>query len=133
MALHPAGEWVGEQLRLGKRPMHCFCRPLLLPAWNHEHRRLVRFWSAAEGPREDVLAALRERRLDRLPVTEPSEAELREQLEHDLTVSRRHLRDILDRYWDLDWRRQHQQFDESPDDHLWRAARTVSAILDALD
>lgn len=132
LALHPAGEWVGEQLRLGKRPMHWFYRPLLLPAWNHEHQRLVRFWSAAEGPHEDVLAALRERRLDRLPVTEPSEAEVREQLERDLEVSRRHLREILDRYWDFDWRRQHKRFDETPDDHLWRAARAVLTMLDVL-
>jgi hypothetical protein len=46
LALHPAGEWVGERLRLGKRPMQLCYRPAAWPVWNHEHRRLVRFWSA---------------------------------------------------------------------------------------
>ena len=31
LVLHPAGEWVGEQLRLGKRPMQWYYRPLGWP------------------------------------------------------------------------------------------------------
>ena len=47
LTLHPAGEWIGDQLRLGKRPLRWCYRPLTWPVWNHEHRRLVRFWSAS--------------------------------------------------------------------------------------
>ncbi len=48
-------------------------------------------------------------------------------------MSRRHLRAVLYGYWDHDWRRQHKSHDESPEDHLWRAATAVSDISDALD
>jgi hypothetical protein len=47
LILHPAGEWVGDQLRLRKRPLRWCYRPMTWPVWNHEHRRLVRFWSAS--------------------------------------------------------------------------------------
>src|SRR5687768_7075470 len=49
LALNPTGEWVGGRLRLGKRPFLWCYRPLAWPVWNHEHRRLVRFWSARDG------------------------------------------------------------------------------------
>lgn len=48
-------------------------------------------------------------------------------------MSRRHLRAVLDRYWDRDWRRDHQGHDDEPEDHLWRAATAVEDILDALE
>ena len=48
-------------------------------------------------------------------------------------MSRRYLRQVLAKYWDLDWRREHTGYDESPEDHLWRAATAVSEITDALD
>jgi hypothetical protein len=133
LALHPAGEWVGGQLRLGKRPFRWCYRPLAWPVWNHDHRRLVRFWSAREGLDTDVIEALRSRRLDQLTVIEPATEQLAAQLREELIVSRRHLRDMLDRYWDHGWRRQHKGYDESPEDHLWRAATAVSEITDALD
>lgn len=133
LALHPAGEWVGSQLRLGKRPMRWSYRPSAWPVWNHEHRRLVRFWSATGGTDEDVVEALQSLRLDGLLVTEPSAEQLERQLDAELTVSRRHLRTVLDRYWDHDWRREHGRYDESPEDHLWRAASAVSEMQDALD
>ena len=53
--------------------------------------------------------------------------------EVELEASRRHLRDVLDRYVDRDWRRAHNGYDESPEDHLWRAAQAVTDLLDALD
>ena len=109
LALHPAGEWVGDQLRLAKRPMRWCYRPLAWPVWNYEHRRL-----------------------DHLSVVEPSIDDLADQLREELAVSRRHLRAVLDGYWDRDWRREHTG-DESPEDHLWRAATAVAEICDALD
>jgi hypothetical protein len=133
LARHPAGEWVGDQLRLGKRPMRWCYRPLAWPVWNHEQRRLVRFWSARGGLDTTVIDALRSRRLHHLEVVEPDVDELAEQLRAELTVSRRHLRTVLDHYWDRDWRRQHTGYDESPEDHLWRAATATTEISDALD
>src|SRR5206468_2752631 len=121
LALHPAGEWIGEQLRLGKRPIRWCYRPVAWPVWNHEHRRLVRFWTARDGLDTGVIEALKARQLDRLAVVEPSEAELADQLREELAVSRRHLRATVDSYWDRDWRRDHSRYGESPEDHLWRA------------
>ena len=125
LALHPTGEWVGEQLRLGKRPIQWCYRPLTRPVWNHEHRRLVRFWTAASGLDADVIEALRSRRLDRVVVVEPSAQELVVQLREELAPSRRRLRSVLDGYWEHDWRREHKGYDESPENHLWRAATAV--------
>ncbi len=133
LALHPAGEWVGDQLRLGKRPLRWCYRPLTWPVWNPEHRQLVRFWSASGDLDLAVVEALGSRQLDRVTVVEPSVYELATQLREELAVSRRHLRAMLDTYWDRDWRRLHSGHDESPDDHLWRAATAVTDIWAALD
>jgi len=50
-----------------------------------------------------VIAALRERRLDRVVVVEPTDAELGAWLPTELAASRRDLCETLDRYWDHDW------------------------------
>jgi hypothetical protein len=133
LALNRSGEWIGDQLRLGKRPMHWCYRPLTWPVWNHEHRQLVRFWSAVDGLDTTVIEALQSRELSRLAVVEPSVDELNVQLGHELAVSRRHLRKMLDKYQDRDWSRRRDRYDESPEDHLWRAATAVADMLDALD
>lgn len=80
-----------------------------------------------------MIEALRSRRLDHLTVVEPSVDELAEQLREELAVSRRHLRAVLDSYWDNNWRRHHKGPDHSSEDHLWRAASAVTDISDALD
>jgi len=133
MALNPSGEWVGRRLRLGKRPMLWCYRPLAWPVWSHWNRRVVRFWTASEGLDDSVISALRDRRLDRLPIVEPTDAALREQLQEELQVSRRHLRAVLDKFWDRDWRHEHKGYDESPEDHLWRAGQAVTEITDAIE
>jgi hypothetical protein len=128
LARNPEAEWVGQQLRLGKRPIRWSYRPLAWPVWNHQHRRLVRFWSAETGTDQAVIEALRLRRLDRLPVVQPSATELTDQLRHELSLSWRHLQAVLDGYWDRDWRHEHNRSGESPEDHLWRAATAVTEI-----
>ena len=40
---------------------------------------------------------------------------------------------LIERYWDGGWRREHRGYDETPEDHLWRAAAAVSEMQDALD
>lgn len=133
LARNPAGEWVGESLRLGKRPLLWSYRPLAGPPWNHDHRRLVRFWSAKDGLDNQVIEALRSRRLDKLPIVEPAASELADQLRVELQASRRHLRHLLEHYWDHNSRREHRGSDASPEDDLWRAASAISDMLDALE
>lgn len=66
-------------------------------------------------------------------LVQPSVEELAEQLPTELAVARRHLGAVLEAYWDHDWRRRHSGNDESPEDHLWRAATAVTDIWAALD
>ncbi|MGH9042642.1 MAG: DUF7711 family protein, partial [Acidimicrobiia bacterium] len=84
------------------------------------------------GKHTDVLQLLHERKLDRLPFVEAPAEALLEQLTEELAASRHHLRRVLDQYWEPDWRRDHKGYDESPEDHLWRAAQAVSEIEQAL-
>lgn len=132
LARHPAAEWIGSQLRLGKRPFGWAYRPSAWPVWNHQNRRLARFWSADLGKHTDVLHLLQGRVVDRLPVVEPPVEALLEQLTEELDASRRHLCQVLAHYWEPDWRRDHKGYDESPEDHLWRAAKAVSEIEQAV-
>lgn len=133
LAINRTGEWVGDQLRLRKRPLRWCYRPLAWPAWNHEHRRLVRYWSAGVGLDNTVIDALRARRFECLDIVEPAADVLASQLRAELTLTRLHLREMITRYWDCDWRREHQGHDESPEDHLWRAAAALSQMQDAVD
>lgn len=124
LRLHPAGEYVGEVLRLGNRPVSWWYRPAGLPAWSVEHRRLVRFWTADGGLDERVIDGLRRGDLEAVDVVEPAEDELVAELREELAMARAHLRMVLDRYWDRDWRQSHRP----SDDHLWRAAEAVSSL-----
>lgn len=130
LAFHPAAEWIGDQLRLGKRPLWWSYRPTAWPPWTYRDRRVARFWSAGNGTDEELIEALFTQR----PVTvvEPARDQLLEQLGIELPVAKAHLRSILDRYWDHDWRRANRH-DTTPEDQLWRAATAVTEIEAAID
>jgi hypothetical protein len=132
LALHPAGDWICEQLRLTKRPISWRYRPSVYPAWNCRDRRVVRFWSGDAGYDGDVIEALRERQSDRLQIVTPSETEFAGQLQLELDLCRRHLSNILEQYWESNWRHEHKGFGIYPEDHLWRAAAAVREIETAL-
>ncbi len=132
LAMHPTPEWIGAELRLGKRPFLWAYRPALWPVWNQRHRRLVRFWTARDGTDTAVIDALRERRLGDLPIAEPADAELAGQLHVELAASEAHLRTVLASYWDPGWRRLQKGPGTSADDQLWRAAQAAMEIKDAL-
>jgi hypothetical protein len=132
LALHPTGEWIGEQLRLGKRPIRWCYRPLVWPVWNQEHRRLVRFWDAAHGLDNSVIEALRSCDQSRVDAVVPTDSELIDQLRVELVAARQHLKSVLEGYWERDWRRAHKGYDETPEDHLWRAATAFAEIDDAV-
>ncbi|OBA77199.1 hypothetical protein A5641_18305 [Mycobacterium sp. 1554424.7] len=132
LRMHPVGEAIGHQLGLGKRPFLWCYRPRAWPAWNCQHRRVMKVWADGSGLDSSAIDALRSRRFEGLAIAEPSDDELTTQLRAELAVSREHLRSVLEGYWDRDWRRRHQGYDESPEDHLWRAATAVAEMLDAV-
>jgi hypothetical protein len=124
LALHPKGEWVGEVLRLGKRPLSWWYRSIEDPPWTIEHRRVVRFWSAAAGLDEVTVERLGAGALAGVEVVAPSQSEFPTQVQRDLERSHDHLRKVVDGYWEREWRQQHRP----PEDHLWRAAAALCAI-----
>jgi hypothetical protein len=128
LALHPTGEWVGQQLRLGKRPMQWCYRPLEWPPWNPRHRRAIRTWTAASGLDDTTIERLRSGR--GLDIVEPGNADLRSQLTRERQVSHVHLRAIVDGYWEPQWRSRHPG--DEAEDHLWRATAALVEIDDAL-
>lgn len=131
LALNPAGQWIAERLRMTRLPMRWCCRPAGYPAWNPELRQVVRFWSAATRLDREVMENLQLRRFDSLPVVRPSDDQLRSQLAIEAVDCRRHLRHVLDHYWEESWRREHRGFGIQPEDHLWRASEAVREIEDA--
>lgn len=127
-ARHPAGEWVGDRLRLGKRPMLWCYRPSVWPPWNARHRRVARIWSAAMGLDEAVIEALRSG--VNVDAIEPSDDDLRAQLIEERQLAHTHLRRIVGEYWEPDWRRRHRG--EAAEDELWRASAGLIEIDAAL-
>jgi hypothetical protein len=110
-------------LHFEKYPLRWFWRPSVWPVWNHAIERAVRFWSQA-GTDTAVLDALSNRDVAALPVVSPPSVEaLREQLLIEHRAAHEHLRDVLDRYDDREWQREHSAFGLRCDDHLWCAAQ----------
>ncbi len=130
LAVHPAAEWIGHQLRLGKRPFRWFYRPAVWPAWNASCQQVIRVWSATAGVETSALDALASG-VSIPNVAAPMTEDFRVQMRLELEASRRHLAFVLDSYWEHDWRRE-QRGDHPPEDHLWRAAQAVREIADAL-
>lgn len=94
---------------------------------NHVIKDPVRFWSR-EGPDEDVLAALAERRFGDLPRF-AGPAGVQEQTAA-VAAALSHLRAVRDSYWDRDWRREHRGLERYPEHELWDA---VNGYLDLHD
>ena len=51
LAVHPTAEWIGEQLRLGKRPLSWSYRPTAWPAWTYRDQRVRAVLVGHRGPR----------------------------------------------------------------------------------
>ena len=60
----------------------------------------MRFWTSDDGTNHAVIDALRNGRFDDLAIVEPTDEELTAQKPDELERSRRHLRTIVDNYWD---------------------------------
>ena len=130
LAIPPTEQVVVQLLRLPKLPIRHFSRPLAGPPWNPRCRRVLRFWTLAGGIDGDIADALLLGR--RLEPVEPNPAEYAGQMRAELERSRRHLGRVLDQYWKHDWRVEHRGDGIYPEDHLWRAARAVRDIEEAL-
>lgn len=125
----PSGTtWIADELRLSKGGFAYFWRSHLDPVPNHHIREPVRFWSW-EGPDEDVLRALTERRFDDLPRLTPTPEAQQKQLAGELEVALSHLRSVHSSYWEYDWRRKHRGDGRYPEHFLWEA---VQGYLDLL-
>jgi hypothetical protein len=128
---HPRGTvWLVQRLRLDRQPIAYCWRSHLMPVWNHHIRGPVRFWSL-DGPDEDALQALAERRFDDLGRVIPDPGEERTQIAAELDLALRHLRVVSDKYWDPELRREHRGFGRYPENTLWEATYGYLELLDA--
>ncbi len=120
LAVHPTAEWIGDQLRLRKRPLW----------WSYRDRRVARLWSATSGLDDEVIDALRTQRPPK--VVEPALDQLLDQLGIEVAVAKAHLRTILAHSRAQEGRRANRR-GTSPEDQLWRAATAVTEIETAID
>ena len=61
----------------------------------------------------------------------PEPADGRLQLREDLGAALAHLREVRDKYWDHDWRREHRGYGRYPENELWDAVEGYLDLLDA--
>lgn len=124
--------WLADDLRLSKGGFAYYWRSHLDSVSNHYIRGPVRFWSR-EGPDQDVLQALAERRFDDLPRVTPEPQAQREQLAGELETALSHLRSVRTSYWDYDWRREHRGGGRYPEHELWEAVESYLDLLGAAE
>ncbi len=128
---NPEGtDWLANELRLSKGGFLYFWRSYLDPIGNHYIRGPVRIWSVDGGPDEQALAALEARDCGSLNRLVPEPADGRLQLRDDLDAALAHLREVRDKYWDHDWRRERRGYGRYPENELWEA---VEGFLDLVD
>lgn len=126
-------EALAAYLRLDKVPVTRWWRPAGWPVWNHKILRPVRFWSRSGGTEEDVLSFLGQRRFDDLAYVEPpTRDQYLEQLRIERRASRQHLNEVLDRYHEREWQRDHRSGGICPEDHLWWAAEAFRELDEAI-
>lgn len=126
----PSCTSLAHVLRLDKAPVLRRWRPAEWPVSNHEIRRPMLVWSRENGVQVAALDALAERRAEPFRLAEPDSARLAGQISRELETSAKLLREVRDRYWDIDWQRSHHGGGRHPEDHLWQA---VDGYLDLLD
>jgi hypothetical protein len=126
-------EAIVAQLRFDKLPLSWWWRSTGGPVWNHHIRRAVRFWTASNGVDVAVVDSLAAGRTDQLPVSEPADPQqLVAQLRSERDISRRQLAEVIDRFYDQNWRHEHTHQGVFPQDHLWWAAAGFLELDDAL-
>ena len=101
-------EALAAMLRFDKLPLSWSWRPLAWPVWNHEIVCAACFWTAAGGRDQAVFDALASGRVDQLRLDEPVDRKaLHDELTIERDVGRLHLADVVERFYDQQWRREH--------------------------
>jgi hypothetical protein len=124
-------EWLADELRLSKGGYEYWWRSHLDPAWNHYIHSAVRIWSLTGGTETAALDALARRDFKALHLLTPTQTDRRLQRQDDLEAALRHLREVRDRYWDQDWRREHRGGGRYAEHELWEAVEGYLHIFDA--
>lgn len=65
-------------------------------------------------------------------IATPTPAALREFLTDELPRAEHRLAEVLDGYWESEWRGAHRGHGTHPEHHLWRAAESVRSMREAL-
>ncbi|MET9241159.1 hypothetical protein [Nonomuraea sp. NPDC003709] len=126
----PGTAWLVDFLRLDQGGVAYWWRSHLDPVENHRIHDPVRFWSL-DGPDQDVLDALAERRFDRVREVTSRPQEEPAQVAGELRAALDHLRAVRDSYWDRQWRRRHRSLGRYPEHHLWEAVQGYLDLLEA--
>lgn len=121
---------LADLMRLSKGGYEYWWRSYLDPVWNHHIRSPVRIWSQ-DGPDEETLDALAERRFTDLRRLEASPVDERLQARDELDAALHRLRQVHDSYWDYDWRKAHRGGGRYPEHELWDAVYGYLNLLDA--
>jgi hypothetical protein len=124
-------EWLATELRLSKGGFEYWWRSYLDPAWNHYVKGPVRIWSIEGGAETSALDALEARDFGALRRLTPSAVDERLQLRDERDAALAHLREVRDKYWDQEWRRDHRGNGRYPEHELWEAVEGYLHILDA--
>jgi hypothetical protein len=128
----PDLRWFIHQARIDRHPIRWFARPRDLPVGDHRIVRPVRLWDVDHGIDEVTFDAFRSRHVESVRLPAPSREELAAALERHLTVTRSALDEVVDRFWDRDWRREHTGSGRYPEHTLWELAWGVRDLERAL-
>ncbi|MFA9430738.1 hypothetical protein [Egicoccus sp. AB-alg2] len=128
----PALRWFVERARIDRHPIRWFARPRDLPVGDHRIVRPVRLWDAEHGIDEQAFEALRGRRPEDVRTPAPPDAEVQAALERHLDLTRKALDEVIDRFWDRDWRRENSGGGRYPEHTLWELAWGVRDLERAL-
>ena len=124
--------WLANEPRLSKGGFMYFWRSYLDPEWNHDIAALVRIWSVCWRPRRAGARGAGSRGIPARCTGWSRNRPLSGCISGtDLDVRRwLYLREVRDKYWGHDWRREHRGHGRYPENELWDA---VEGYLDLLD
>lgn len=99
----PGAEHWAYMTRLAKGPYLARWRPKGYPVWNHDIRRPLLLWDAADGVREDAFRALGSDTYEPLRLPAPTAEELRERLVEEQSFCLAALQKATQDYTDKRW------------------------------
>lgn len=102
---------VGDVVGFAKLPLWLCRRPAAWPVWNHAIDQAVRFWTKEHGGGVAAPAALASvGSTTRLSNVRRAWMRLGAQVRVERDVARHHLGEVIESFYDRDWRRAHQGF-----------------------